>query len=64
MNESTKLSDEMVATITKVKGIAEDGEEGDVSFVEVSCCPVVSLFITTGSTTTNGTNKKKRPFRV
>lgn len=58
MNNSTHLSEEMVAKINIVKRMAEDGEEGDESFLEISCCPVVSLFITTGSTRSDGSDKR------
>ena len=58
MNNSIQLSAELKRKIAICKSIAEDAQEGDVNFVEISSFPLVSLYIATGAPTSEDKRKK------
>ena len=62
MDTSIDLTDAMIATIDRIKKLAEDGDEGDISFVEISSFPLVSLSIRTGSRRSDTSQKKRLHF--
>ena len=58
-NNPIHLSEELVRRIETIKKIAEQGDEGDVSFIEISSYPLVSLLIISGERYSENETKRK-----
>ena len=56
--DSRSASNDWTRRLTNAKICAENGDEGDVFFLEVTTSPLVSLFITTGKSIKKNSKKK------
>ena len=63
MDGSTSLSPEMVIRLANAKALAQTSIEGTISFIELSCYPMVSLFITTGACTSQDSIERELHLR-